>query len=112
MLARQIGAPALIATALLAVRAAVGGTDPGPARAGRRESRELSTALGYQSPRGLVWATGIAFLVGNQAAALEFGRRAIGDLQRGGDRMRWASSSTSSRPPWLVHGLMPPPSSR
>ena len=67
---------------------AVAETDPGQARVCLRESRELSTALGYQSPRGLVWATGIAFLTGDQAAALEFGRRGIRDLQRGGDRMR------------------------
>ena len=88
VLARQIRAPALIAAALLAVGVAVADTDPGQARVCLRESRELSTALGYQSPRGLVWATGIAFLVGDRAAALEFGRRAIRDLQRGGDRMR------------------------
>jgi hypothetical protein len=88
VLARRIGAPALIAAALLAVGVAVADTDPGQARVCLRESRELSTALGYQSPRGLVWATGIAFLTGDQAAALEFGRRAIRDLQRGGDRMR------------------------
>ena len=87
-LARQIGAPALISSALLAVGATVGGTDPGQARVCLRESRELSTALGYQSPRGLVWATGIAFVVGDRAAALESGRRAIRDLQRDGDRMR------------------------
>ena len=88
VLARQIRAPDLIAAALLAVGVAVADTDPGQARVCLRESRELSTALGYQSPRGLVWATGIAFLVGDRAAALEFGRRAIRDLQRGGDRMR------------------------
>jgi hypothetical protein len=88
VLARQIGAPALIAASLLAVGAAVGGTDPDQARVCLGESRELSTALGYQSPRGLVWATGIAFLVGDRAAALEFGRRAIRDLQRNGDQMR------------------------
>jgi hypothetical protein len=105
ILARQTGAPALVATALLAVGAAVGGTDPGQARTCLRESRELSTALGYQSPRGLVWATGIAFLVGDQAAALESGRRAIADLQRGGDRMRMgiilhiiAATLVSTRP--------------
>ena len=87
-LARQIGAPALIASALLAVGAAVAETDPGQARACLRESRELSTALGYQSARDLVWATGIAFLVGDQAAALELGRSAIRGLQWGGDRIR------------------------
>ena len=87
-LARQIGAPALIATALLAVGVAVAGTDPGQARACLRESRELSTALGHQSAIDLLWATGIAFLVGDQAATLELGRRAIRGLQRGGDRIR------------------------
>jgi predicted ATPase/class 3 adenylate cyclase len=87
-LARQIGAPALIATSLLAVGAAVAGTDPGQARACLRESRELSTALGSQSARDLVSATGIAFLVGDQATTLELGRHAIHDLQWGGDRLR------------------------
>jgi predicted ATPase/DNA-binding XRE family transcriptional regulator len=87
-LARQIGAPALIATSLLAVGVALAGTDPGQARACLRESRELSTALGYQSARELVWATGIAFQVGDHAATLELGRRAIRGLQWGGDRLR------------------------
>jgi predicted ATPase/class 3 adenylate cyclase len=45
-LARQIGAPALVATGLLAVGLAVAETDPEQARACLRESRELSTALG------------------------------------------------------------------
>ena len=63
-------------------------TDPGQARACLRESRELSTALGYQSAIDLVWATAIAFLVGDQAATLELGRRAIRGLQWGGDRIR------------------------
>jgi predicted ATPase len=87
-LARQTGAPALIATSLLAVGAAVADTDPGQARACLRESRELSTALGSQSARDLAWATGIAFLVGDQATTLELGCRAIDDLQWGGDRLR------------------------
>jgi predicted ATPase len=87
-LARQIGAPALIATSLLAVGATVASTDPGQARACLRESRELSTALGYQSGIDLLWATGIAFAVGDQAAALELGRRAIHSLQWGGYRLR------------------------
>jgi predicted ATPase/class 3 adenylate cyclase len=87
-LARQSGAPALIATGLLAVGATVAGTDPGQARACLRESRELSTALGYQSPTDLIWATGIAFLVGDRAATLEFGLQVIRALQRGGDRRR------------------------
>jgi hypothetical protein len=87
-LARQIGAPALVATSLLAVGAAVAGTDPGQARACLRESRELSAALGHHSARDLLWATGIACLVGDQAATLELGRLAIHDLQWGGDRLR------------------------
>jgi predicted ATPase/class 3 adenylate cyclase len=87
-LARQIGAPALIATGLLAVGLAVAETDPGQARACLRESRELSTDLGYQSAIDLVWAAAIAFLVGDQAATLELGSYAIRALQWGGDRMR------------------------
>ena len=87
-LARQIGAPALIARSLLAVGATVVGTDPGQARACLRESRELSTPLGYQSALDLVWAAGIALLVGDQAAALELGRSAIHGLQWGGNRLR------------------------
>jgi predicted ATPase/class 3 adenylate cyclase len=83
-LARRIGAPALVATGLLAVGLAVAETDPGQARACLRQSRELSTALGYQSALDLVWAAGIAFLIGDQAAALELGRRAIRGLQWGG----------------------------
>jgi hypothetical protein len=87
-LARQIGAPALIATSLLAVGATVAGTDPGQARACLRESRELSTPLGYQNAIDLLWATGIAFAVGDQAVALELGRRAIHGLQWGDNRLR------------------------
>jgi len=87
-LARQTGAPALIATSLLAVGVAVAGTDPGQARSCLRESRELSTTLGSQSARDLVAATGIAFLVGDQATTLELGRCAIHDLQWGGDHLR------------------------
>ena len=67
---------------------AVAETDPGQARACLRESRELSTALGYQNAIDLVWATAIAFLVGDQAATLELGRHAIRGLQWGGDRIR------------------------
>jgi predicted ATPase/class 3 adenylate cyclase len=85
-LARQIRAPALIARSLLAVGATVAGTDPDQARACLRESRELSTALGYQTTTEPVWAAAIAFLVGDQAATLEFGSRAIHGLQWGGDR--------------------------
>ena len=87
-LARQIGAPGLIAKGLLAVGTAVAETDPGRARACLRESRELSTALGYQSAIDLNWAAAIAFVIGDQAAALELGRRAVHALQWGGDRMR------------------------
>ena len=87
-LARQIRAPALIASGLLAVGLAVADTDPGQSRASLRESRELSSALGYQNDLGLLWATGIAYRINDQAATLEFGRRAIGGLQWGGDRLR------------------------
>jgi len=87
-LARRVGAPALVATGLLAVGLAVGGTDQEQARACLRESRELSTALGYHSAIDLIVATGIALLVGDQAAALELGLSAIRGLQWGGDRRR------------------------
>ena len=87
-LARQTGAPALIATGLLAVGATVAETEPGQARACLRESRELSETLGYHSARDLIWAAGIAFLTGDRAATLEFGRRAIRRLGWGGDRTR------------------------
>jgi hypothetical protein len=104
-LARQTGAPALIATSLLAVGATVAETDPEQARACLRESRELSTALGYQSAINLVWATAIAFLLGDQAATLELGRTAIHRLQWGGDRLRMgyvlyviAGALTATRP--------------
>jgi len=86
-LARQIGDPALIATALLEVGAAVVETDPEQARAYLRQSRELSTALGYQSARDLVWASGIASLLNDRTPTLELGRSAIRALQRGGDRL-------------------------
>ncbi len=86
-LARRIGAPALIATALLGVGTAIAETNPEQARTCLRESRELSTALGYQKARGLVWATAIAFLTGDQAATLELGRNGIRSLKWGGDRM-------------------------
>jgi predicted ATPase len=83
-LARQTGAPALIATGLLAVGMTIAETDPGQACACLRESRELSTALGYYSATDLVWATAIAFLVGDRAATLELGRRAVARLRWGG----------------------------
>jgi hypothetical protein len=70
--------------ALLAVGLAVAETDPEQARACLRESREVSTAVGYQSALDLVWATGIAFLIGDWAATLELGRRAIHGLRWGG----------------------------
>ena len=87
-LARQIRAPALIASGLLAVGLAVADTDPARSRASLRESRELSTALGYQNDLGLLWATGIAYRINDEAATLELGRRAIRGLQWGGDRLR------------------------
>ena len=85
-LARQTGAPALVARSLLVVGVTVARTDPDQARACLRESRELSTGLGYQSTTDLIWATAIAFLVGDQAATLEFGHRIIRALQPGRDR--------------------------
>jgi predicted ATPase len=88
-LARQTGAPALVATGLLALGAAVAGTDPHQARACLSESRELSSVLGHQSGIDLLWATAIAFLIGDQAATLEFGSRAIHGLQWAG-RIRMA----------------------
>ena len=87
-LARQIGAPALIARSLLAVGATVADSDPGQAHACLRESRELSAALGYQSTVEFAWAGAIAFLVGDQAATLEFGLRVIRGFHWGGDRIR------------------------
>jgi hypothetical protein len=104
-LARQIRAPALIASGLLAVGLAVADTDPGQSRASLRESFELSTALGYQNPLGLLWATGIAYRLNDQAATLELGRRTIRDLRWGGDRLRMglvlhmiASALATARP--------------
>lgn len=87
-LARQIRAPALIASGLLAVGLAVADTDPGQSRASLRESGELSTALGYRNDLGLLWATGIAYRINDQATTLELGRRAIRGLRWGGDRLR------------------------
>jgi predicted ATPase len=98
-LARQIGAPALVATGLLAVGVAVGGTDPDQARACLRESRELSTALGHQSAIDLVWATAIAFLVGDQAATLELGRGAIRGL-------RWTGRSRTGPLLYMIAGAL------
>jgi hypothetical protein len=98
-LARQTGAPALIATGLLALGAAVAGTDPEQARACLRESRELSTALGHHSAVDLLWATAIAFLLGDQAATLELGRRAIRGFQ-------WASRIRMALVLYMVAGAL------
>jgi hypothetical protein len=87
-LARRLGAPALIASALLEVGAAVVQIDPEQGRACLRESRELTATLGYESALDLVWATGIASLVPDRTTTLELGRRAILGLQRSGDRLR------------------------
>ena len=83
-LARQIGAPDLVAIGLLAAGLAVAGTDPDQARACRRESRELSTALAYNSLIDHVLATELAFLTGDRTATLELGRSALRGLQWGG----------------------------
>ena len=87
-LARRLGAPALIASALLEVGAAVVQTDPDQARACLRESRELTATLGYESALDLVWATGIASFLNDRTTTLELGRSAILGLQRSGDRLR------------------------
>jgi predicted ATPase/class 3 adenylate cyclase len=87
-LARQAGAPALVATSLLAVGAAVAQTDPGRARSCLRESLDLSATLGYQSAINLDWAATVAAFVGDQAAALELGLGAVRSLRWGGDRVR------------------------
>ena len=60
----------LLAFAQAGAGLAVAGTDPEQARACLRESRELSTALGYQN---LSWGATLAFLVGDQTATLELG---------------------------------------
>jgi hypothetical protein len=98
-LARQTGAPALIATALLALGAAVAGADPEQARACLRESRELSTALGHHSATDLLWATAIVFILGDQAATLELGRRAIRGLQ-------WAGSIRMALVLYMIAGAL------
>jgi predicted ATPase/class 3 adenylate cyclase len=112
-LARQVGAPALVATGLLAVGVAVAVTDPGQARACLRESRELSTALGYQSAIDLIWTTAIASITHDRAGTLELGRQAIRGLQRGGDRLRMAIvlrmiadalAVTRPAPAAIIHG--------
>jgi predicted ATPase len=83
-LARRIGAPALVATGLLAVGMAVADTDPEQARACLRQSRELSAALAYNSLIDHILATAVAFLIGDRAATLELGRNAIRGLRWGG----------------------------
>jgi hypothetical protein len=83
-LARQIGAPDLVAIGLLAVGLAVAGADPGQARACLRESRELSAELAYNSLIDHVLATELAFLTGDRTATLELGRSALRGLQWGG----------------------------
>jgi predicted ATPase len=112
-LARQIGAPALVARSLLVVGGTVARTDPGQARACLRESRELSAALGYQSPTDLNWATAIAFLVGDRAATLEFGHQVIRALQPGRDRrlmglnLHWIAGTLAATRPEAaatIHG--------
>jgi hypothetical protein len=70
------------------VGASIANTDPEQAHACLRESRELSTSLGFQSALDHVWATGIAFLVNDRTATLELGRRAIPSLWWGGDHRR------------------------
>ena len=112
-LARQIGAPALTATGLLAVGVAAAVTDPVQARACLRESRELSSALGYHSAIDLVWATAIASLTHDRAGTLQLGRHAVRGLQRGGDRLRMAIilhiiadalAETRPAPAAIIHG--------
>jgi hypothetical protein len=46
-----------------------------------------ATALGHQSARDLVWATGLASFLHDRTATLGLGRSAIRALQRGGDRL-------------------------
>jgi hypothetical protein len=48
----------------------------------------ISAQRGYHSAIDLLWAAGIAFLVGDWAATLEFGLQVIRGLQWGGDRLR------------------------
>jgi len=91
-LARRLGAPALIASTLLEVGAAVVQTDPEQARSCLRESRELTAAIGYESPLDLVWATGIASFLNDRTTTLELGRSAVLGLQRSGDRLRMGIS--------------------
>ena len=87
-LARQVGAPALVATSLLGMGISVAGTDPGQARAYLNESREISATVGHHSALNLIIATGIAFVIRDRAAALELGGQTLRNLQPGGDRRR------------------------
>jgi hypothetical protein len=87
-LARRVGSPALVASALLALGVAVADTDPDRSRGCLRDSLALSTALGYHSAIDLVWATAVASRIRDQKATLELGRRAILGLEWGGDRLR------------------------
>jgi hypothetical protein len=87
-LARQIRAPALIASGLLAVGLAVADTDPGQSRASLRESsRAQHRARLPGRPRPAVGDRD-RLPPHDQAATLELGRRAIRGLQWGGDRLR------------------------
>ena len=61
-LAREVGASALVATALLSMGVSVAGTDPGQARAYLSESREISAIVGHHSAMDLIIATGIALI--------------------------------------------------
>ena len=112
-LARQIGAPALVATSLLAMGVAVAVTDPGQAQACLRESRELSATLGYHGATDLVWATAIAALTHDRTGTIELGSHAIRGLRRGGDRLRMAVvlhmiadalAGTRAAPAAIIHG--------
>ena len=93
-LARQIRAPALIASGLLAVGLAVADTDPGQSRASLRESFELSTALGYQNSLGLLWRPGSP--IASRTRPPRSSSAAVPFATSGGavTAFGWASSST------------------
>jgi predicted ATPase/DNA-binding CsgD family transcriptional regulator len=111
-LARRLGAPALVAIGLLAVGLAVADTDPERARACLRESRELSTALAYDSLIDHILATGVAFRIGDRAATLELGHSALRGLRWGGGlgmsiilhMIADALSETRPDPAAIIHG--------
>ena len=111
MLARKVGALLLIATAVVEVGATIAGTDPEQARAYLRESLELSTALGYQSARDLVWAAGIASALNDRTTTLELARSAIRGLQWSGDRLRLGITLHRWRAHWLAGPRLPRSSS-